>query len=268
MRTRLHGLRPPRPARTGRFAGRAAQRGGRRRAAAADALVLRRHLRHLRPGDRCSAASRSTRKSAPPAIRCSWSPTAISAASASARTRSRRSPPRLQVTDGPNDEGEMFERPGRPSDRFVPPFPNDQAARAANNGALPPDLSLMVKAREGGRGLRLWPADRLRRTAGRRQDGRGHELQRLSSRGHQIAMPPPLQRRRRDLCRRHRGDRATRWRRTCVPSSPGRPSRNLDTASATGVRSDPVPGRADGDAVRHQEEGLVRRALNAAPNTE
>jgi len=56
----------------------------------------------------------------------------------------------FKVTDGPNDEGQMFERPARPSDRFVAPFPNDQAARVANNGALPPDLSLIVKAREGG----------------------------------------------------------------------------------------------------------------------
>ena len=55
-----------------------------------------------------------------------------------------------QVTDGPNDTGEMFQRPARPSDRIPGPFPNDQAARAANNGALPPDLSLIAKAREGG----------------------------------------------------------------------------------------------------------------------
>ena len=54
-----------------------------------------------------------------------------------------------EVQDGPNDEGDMFMRQGRPSDFFVPPFPNDQAARAANNGALPPDLSLIVKARKG-----------------------------------------------------------------------------------------------------------------------
>ena len=54
------------------------------------------------------------------------------------------------VKDGPNDEGEMYERPGRPSDRFVMPFANKNAARAANNGAYPPDLSLMVKARMGG----------------------------------------------------------------------------------------------------------------------
>lgn len=54
------------------------------------------------------------------------------------------------VNDGPNDNGEMFERPGRPSDRFKSPFPNDKAAAAANNGATPPDLSLIVKARHGG----------------------------------------------------------------------------------------------------------------------
>lgn len=55
-----------------------------------------------------------------------------------------------QVKDGPNDEGEMFDRPALPSDRFVAPFPNEKAARYANNGALPPDLSLMNKARVGG----------------------------------------------------------------------------------------------------------------------
>lgn len=52
-----------------------------------------------------------------------------------------------QIHDGPNDNGEMFDRPGRPSDKFPSPFPNDKAARAANNGALPPDMSLLYKAR-------------------------------------------------------------------------------------------------------------------------
>ena len=56
----------------------------------------------------------------------------------------------IQVTDGPNDEGQMFERPGRPSDHFRSPFANVQAARAANHGAAPPDLSVIVKARENG----------------------------------------------------------------------------------------------------------------------
>ncbi len=55
-----------------------------------------------------------------------------------------------EVSDGPNAEGEMYQRPARPSDRFVAPFPNANAARAANNGALPPDLSLITKARAGG----------------------------------------------------------------------------------------------------------------------
>ena len=54
------------------------------------------------------------------------------------------------VTDGPDEEGDMFERPARPSDRFPSPYPNDNAAKAANNGALPPDLSLIAKARHGG----------------------------------------------------------------------------------------------------------------------
>lgn len=55
-----------------------------------------------------------------------------------------------QVQDGPNDQGEMYMRPAVPSDRWPSPFPNEQAARVANGGALPPDLSLMAKAREGG----------------------------------------------------------------------------------------------------------------------
>lgn len=57
-----------------------------------------------------------------------------------------------EVQDGPNDEGEMFTRPGKPSDHFVSPFPNDEAAKASNNGALPPDLSLITKARSGWHG--------------------------------------------------------------------------------------------------------------------
>lgn len=55
-----------------------------------------------------------------------------------------------QVTDGPNDNGEMYQRPAEPSDRFVSPFPNEQAARAANGGAYPPDFSVLAQARAGG----------------------------------------------------------------------------------------------------------------------
>jgi ubiquinol-cytochrome c reductase cytochrome c1 subunit len=50
----------------------------------------------------------------------------------------------------PNDDGEILDRPALPSDKFVKPYPNEQAARAANNGAYPVDLSLIVKAREDG----------------------------------------------------------------------------------------------------------------------
>jgi ubiquinol-cytochrome c reductase cytochrome c1 subunit len=55
-----------------------------------------------------------------------------------------------QVEDGPNDDGEMFKRKAKASDRLPKPFPNDAFARAANGGALPPDLSLVTKARHGG----------------------------------------------------------------------------------------------------------------------
>lgn len=55
-----------------------------------------------------------------------------------------------EYTDGPNDAGEMFQRPGKLSDYMPAPYPNEEAARAGNAGALPPDLSLMVKARHGG----------------------------------------------------------------------------------------------------------------------
>jgi ubiquinol-cytochrome c reductase cytochrome b/c1 subunit len=58
-----------------------------------------------------------------------------------------------KVKDGPDDKGEMFERPGRPADYFPSPFPNENAARAANGGAAPPDLSLITKARSYQRGF-------------------------------------------------------------------------------------------------------------------
>ena len=105
-----------------------------------------------------------------------------------------------QVEDGPNDQGEMFRRPGKAQDAFVSPFPNEQAARAANGGAAPPDLSVMVKSR--GKGLEyLWgeggpdyvygilngfenPPAGVKVT-----DGKYYNTYFA---GHQIAMPPPL----------------------------------------------------------------------------
>ena len=54
------------------------------------------------------------------------------------------------VIDGPNSDGEMYERPGIPADRFVGPYKNEEEARSANNGSLPADLSLIVKARPDG----------------------------------------------------------------------------------------------------------------------
>ena len=53
------------------------------------------------------------------------------------------------VKDGPDANGDMYDRPGLPSDRFPSPFANDQAAASANGGAVPPDLSLITKFRPG-----------------------------------------------------------------------------------------------------------------------
>jgi len=65
----------------------------------------------------------------------------------------------ITVVDGPNDSGEMFDRPGKLSDKLPAPYKNDEQARSINNGALPPDLSLINKARHGA-------AARARRRAG------------------------------------------------------------------------------------------------------
>ena len=56
----------------------------------------------------------------------------------------------FEILDGPNELGEMFTRPGEPSDTFVSPYKNDQEARAAFGGAYPPDLSLLTKAMKNG----------------------------------------------------------------------------------------------------------------------
>jgi cytochrome c1 len=95
------------------------------------------------------------------------------------------------VTDGPDANGDMFDRAATPADRFVSPFPNEQAARASNGGALPPDLSLIVKARIGGpdylyglmTGYEDPPAD---------AEVREGLYYNKYFPGHQIAMPPPL----------------------------------------------------------------------------
>lgn len=96
-----------------------------------------------------------------------------------------------QCTDGPNDQGRMFQRACRPSDPIPVSFPNEQAARAANGGALPPDLSMIVKAREGG------PDYVFALLNGYKEPPAGFTLApgkyyNEYFPGHQISMPPPL----------------------------------------------------------------------------
>ena len=61
----------------------------------------------------------------------------------------------FEVKDGPNSDGDMFTRPAKLSDKFVMPYDNVKAAQAANGGAYPPDMSVLVKARGGGVDLSL-----------------------------------------------------------------------------------------------------------------
>jgi len=64
--------------------------------------------------------------------------------------QAKREAANAMIEDGPDDEGELFLRPGELTDVVPPPYKNEQAARAANNGAVPPDLSIIVGARRGG----------------------------------------------------------------------------------------------------------------------
>ncbi|WP_417514189.1 cytochrome c1 [Minwuia sp.] len=99
------------------------------------------------------------------------------------------------VTDGPNNDGDMFDRPARPSDKFPSPFPNPQAAAASNGGVAPPDLSLMTKARPNGD---AYVYSLL--TGYGEKDAEGHELTCPEGTyvnpyfvsGHCIAMAPPI----------------------------------------------------------------------------
>jgi ubiquinol-cytochrome c reductase cytochrome c1 subunit len=98
----------------------------------------------------------------------------------------------VQVTDAqPNDQGEPVQRPGRPSDPIARPFANDNAARAANNGALPPDLALITKAREGGADYVFALLTGYATPPAAMKMGEGMNYNQYFP-GHQIAMPPPL----------------------------------------------------------------------------
>ena len=66
-----------------------------------------------------------------------------------------------KVQDGPNDAGDMFERPARPADNIPWSFPNENAAASANGGKAPPALQLMAKARSYERGFPMFIVDAL-----------------------------------------------------------------------------------------------------------
>jgi cytochrome c1 len=114
------------------------------------------------------------------------------------------------VKDGPNDQGDMFDRPGLPSDHFPSPFANEQASRAANNGAYPPDLSLITKFRPGWYGtinqlingiggpqyvysvLTGFVPDEQLTDEMKKEQPEGKYYNPYFANGHWIGMPPPL----------------------------------------------------------------------------
>jgi ubiquinol-cytochrome c reductase cytochrome c1 subunit len=98
----------------------------------------------------------------------------------------------VEVRDGPNDNGEMFDRKGKPSDRFKSPFPNEQAARAANNGAYPPDLSVITKARPHGADYLYALMTGYKETPPQGVTMPEGMFYNEAFPGHQIAMVPPL----------------------------------------------------------------------------
>lgn len=121
-----------------------------------------------------------------------------------------------RVDDGPNDQGKMFQRPGRPADAIPSPYKNEQEARAVQNGAYPPDLSLITKARSAGENTSVLATvgSMLRDIPGGYQEGGADYVYALLTGyvnapadvkmaqgmtynrafpGHQIAMVPPLQ---------------------------------------------------------------------------
>ena len=97
----------------------------------------------------------------------------------------------FQVEDGPNNEGEMFERAAIPSDVWPTPYKNDNAARASNNGALPPDLSLIVDARSGGADYLFALLSGYHKVPAGKEIGEGMYYNAYYP-GNQIAMPSPL----------------------------------------------------------------------------
>ena len=99
---------------------------------------------------------------------------------------------KYQVTDGPNDAGDMFERPARASDHMPAPFANDNAARASNGGALPPDLSLMAKARHEGDNYNFSILTGYTDPPEGVEVAEGQYWNEYFP-GHRIGMPPPLQ---------------------------------------------------------------------------
>ena len=181
-----------------------------------------------------------------------------------------------KIQDGPNDQGEMFERDGRPADYFPTPWPNENAARARYNG-VPPDMSVLAKARSYERGFPWFIFDMFTQF---QEQGVDYihalligykESRRPASRCRprlvlQRVFPRPRHRHaaaaHRQAGRLHRrladDGRSIRQGRRGLPDVGGRAAPG--GAQAHRLPGDDLPDRAVGAALLHQEEGVGRRA--------
>ena len=186
----------------------------------------------------CSAASRSIARSAPAATASAWSRSATCTTSAIPRPRSARSPTsgRSRCRRSIRTTGEPATRKALPADRFPSPYANEVAARAANNNALPPDLSLITKAREGGPAYIASLLTGYQNAAGRacrreNRPGSGLHFNPYFA-NLNIAMPPPLTADGQvTYADGTAGDARADGDATSPPSCTGRPSRTWSSAT-------------------------------------
>ena len=185
-----------------------------------------------------------------------------------------------KVKDGPDDKGEMFERNGRPADYFPSPYPNEQAARASNGGAYPPDLSLIARpvvmnvasrssssmpSPSSGEGPELYrcASSGLRRQGSRwlRPAGKGSYYNRFFP-GHAIKMPKPISD---GQVTFDDGSPATvqQYAKDVSAFLMWAAEPHLEARKRTGLQVC-CSCSCSGPVVFHQEEGLGRRSLTAS----
>ena len=160
-----------------------------------------------------------------------------------------------------DDKGKPLTRPGILADHFPPPFANEKAARANNGGALPPDLSLIVKAREGGPQYVYSILTGFDETAARRLQGDGRQVLQPLFRGLEHLHAAAADRQLGDLFRRHQGHASTRKPMTSSTFLSWASEPKMEERKRIGFGVMIFLMRAVGPAVPGLSQGLEGRAL-------